>query len=194
MSATIPQLDPQNWQSDGRVIPEVRDGLKYLIGGEIKEWKGNSQDVQTCLFFSSNGSTTRPSLGQSALLDAAEAMRALEAAEKAWDDGNGEWPTMTVEGRIRAMEKFIDRMKAVREEVVERMMWEIGKTLKDSENEFDRTVKYIIDSIAALKDMSAIRLASASKINGLPRFAAPRLAQLFAWAPTTTRSTRLSRP
>jgi glyceraldehyde-3-phosphate dehydrogenase (NADP+) len=32
-------------------------------------------------------------------------------------------------------------------------MWEIGKTLKDSEKEFDRTVEYIIDTIEALKNL-----------------------------------------
>ncbi|MES1227114.1 MAG: aldehyde dehydrogenase family protein, partial [Armatimonadota bacterium] len=68
------------------------------------------------------------------------------------DDGRGEWPTMPVAGRIRAMEKFIEKMKLQREEVVERLMWEIGKTLKDSQNEFDRTVKYIEDTVDALKD------------------------------------------
>jgi glyceraldehyde-3-phosphate dehydrogenase (NADP+) len=32
-------------------------------------------------------------------------------------------------------------------------MLEIGKTLKDSAAEFDRTVKYVEDTIAALKDL-----------------------------------------
>jgi glyceraldehyde-3-phosphate dehydrogenase (NADP+) len=35
-------------------------------------------------------------------------------------------------------------------------MWEIGKSLKDSEKEFDRTVDYIVDTIDALKDMDRI--------------------------------------
>lgn len=156
MAATSPalnQTDPQTWQSDGRSIPDVADGLKYLVGGEIREWKGASQEVESCLFFAWNGGTIRPKLGLGAMLDADEAMRALDAAEKAWDEGRGEWPTMSTSDRIRAMERFVERMVTVRETVVERMMWEIGKTLKDSQNEFDRTVKYIEDSIKALKDI-----------------------------------------
>ncbi len=153
MASAIPQLDPINWQSDGRPVPVIKDGLKYLIGGEIREWKGDSADVPTCLFFNWNGSYIRPSLGQSPLLDEAEALSALESAEKAWDDGKGEWPTMTVAKRIDCMEAFVERMITVRADVVERMMWEIGKTLKDSENEFDRTVRYIRDTIEALKNM-----------------------------------------
>lgn len=147
------QLDPRTWQSDGRPIPAVQDGLNYLIGGEIRTWQGASAEVESCLFFQWNGTTVRPTLGATALLDAEEAMRALDAAEKAWDDGKGEWPTMTVAERIRAMQRFVERMAAARDEVVERMMWEIGKTLGDSQKEFDRTVQYIHDTIEALKIM-----------------------------------------
>jgi len=32
-------------------------------------------------------------------------------------------------------------------------MWEIGKTFKDSEKEFDRTIEYIFDTIEALKNL-----------------------------------------
>lgn len=156
MAATTPalsQTDLQTWQSDGRPIPEVKDGLKYLVGGEIKEWGGTTQDIESCLFFAWNGGTVRPTLGPGAMLDPNESMAALAAAEKAWDEGRGEWPTMSTDQRIRAMEKFVERMVTVRDVVVERMMWEIGKTLKDSQNEFDRTVKYIEDTLKALKDM-----------------------------------------
>lgn len=156
MAATTPylsQTDLQTWQSDGRPIPEVRDGLKYLVGGEIKEWGGTTQEIESCLFFTWNGGTVRPKLGPGAMLDPDESMRALAAAEKAWDEGRGEWPTMSTDQRIRAMEKFVERMVTVRDVVVERMMWEIGKTLKDSQNEFDRTVKYIEDTLKSLKDM-----------------------------------------
>jgi glyceraldehyde-3-phosphate dehydrogenase (NADP+) len=43
-------------------------------------------------------------------------------------------------------------MKEERELIVRLLMWEIGKTRKDSEKEFDRTVEYISDTIEALKD------------------------------------------
>jgi glyceraldehyde-3-phosphate dehydrogenase (NADP+) len=35
-------------------------------------------------------------------------------------------------------------------------MWEVGKSLQDSEKEFDRTIKYINDTLAALKDLDRI--------------------------------------
>jgi glyceraldehyde-3-phosphate dehydrogenase (NADP+) len=34
------------------------------------------------------------------------------------------------------------QMEATREEVVKYLMWEIGKSLSDSQKEFDRTVEY----------------------------------------------------
>jgi len=37
--------------------------------------------------------------------------------------------------------------------VVNLLMWEIGKTLKDSEKEFDRTCDYIVDTINSLKQL-----------------------------------------
>jgi glyceraldehyde-3-phosphate dehydrogenase (NADP+) len=86
-------------------------------------------------------------------MDEAAAMEGLHAAVKAWDNGRGEWPTMTVQGRIAAVEKFVIRMKQVREEVVKLLMWEIGKSLEDSYKEFDRTVDYIVKTIDALKEM-----------------------------------------
>jgi glyceraldehyde-3-phosphate dehydrogenase (NADP+) len=152
-NSTISQLDPAGWVSDGRPVPDIRDGRRYLIGGKILEWQGEVSEVKSCLFFNKGGVYTRPALGELPQLDEAEAMKAVDAAEAAWNDGNGEWPTMTVSKRIDAMEAFAERMGAVREQVVERMMWEIGKSQKDSYAEFDRTVRYIGDTIVALKNM-----------------------------------------
>ena len=55
--------------------------------------------------------------------------------------------------RIQHLENFANRMKEVRAEVVKLLMWEIGKSLTDSEKEFDRTVDYIKDTINALKEL-----------------------------------------
>jgi glyceraldehyde-3-phosphate dehydrogenase (NADP+) len=43
-------------------------------------------------------------------------------------------------------------MREKRSEVVNLLMWEIGKSLKDSEKEFDRTCDYIVDTINVLKE------------------------------------------
>ena len=123
----------------------------YLVEGKLKEWKGKTANV-----FSTISSTkqyqptllgTVPDLGES------EALEALHAAEKAYGRGQGLWPTMKVADRIAAMEKFVLQMKTKREEIVKLLMWEIGKTLPDSQKEFDRTVEYIYDTIEDYKKM-----------------------------------------
>src|SRR5690606_13085878 len=82
-----------------------------------------------------------------------ESLEALDAAVKAYDLGHGLWPTMSVTQRIEHVEKFLVAMKQKRDEVVKLLMWEIGKSLKDSEKEFDRTADYIVDTIKALKEL-----------------------------------------
>ncbi|HAI39785.1 MAG TPA: NADP-dependent glyceraldehyde-3-phosphate dehydrogenase, partial [Maribacter sp.] len=86
-------------------------------------------------------------------LQEAEALEALDGALKAYDKGQGVWPTMHVKDRIECMEVFVSKMKTKRQEVVKLLMWEIGKSLPDSQIEFDRTVEYIEDTIEDYKQL-----------------------------------------
>ncbi len=81
------------------------------------------------------------------------ALEALKAAEKAFQRGQGIWPTMRVGERLKCMEIFVEKMKLHREEVVKLLMWEICKNKSDSYKEFDRTVDYILDTIEAYKNL-----------------------------------------
>jgi glyceraldehyde-3-phosphate dehydrogenase (NADP+) len=80
--------------------------------------------------------------------------------------GQGLWPTMKVADRIKCMENFVTQMKATREEVVKFLMWEIGKSLGDSQKEFDRTVEYIYDTIDSYKELNG-RSSHFSKVQGV---------------------------
>ena len=82
-----------------------------------------------------------------------QANEALDSACNAFDRGKGLWPTMKVVDRIACMDKFVTQMKTKREEIVNLIMWEIGKTLPDSLKEFDRTIDYIYDTIEHYKQM-----------------------------------------
>jgi glyceraldehyde-3-phosphate dehydrogenase (NADP+) len=124
---------------------------EYLINGEIRNWKGPVQEIYSPVCVNTPEGPKKVKLGTSPLLTEVEATEALDAAHAAYNNGTGLWPTMTVEGRIKAMEKFVVLMKSKRTEVVKTLMWEIGKNIKDSEKEFDRTVEYIIDTIQAYK-------------------------------------------
>lgn len=137
---------------------EVRiDGKKYeplyLLDGKLLKWDGPLDDVSSPICINENGLVKRTIIGQVPSMDATSAMEGVYAATRAWDNGRGEWPTMSVKGRICAVEKFVGQMRLVRDEVVKLMMWEIGKSLEDSYKEFDRTVDYIIKTIDALKEV-----------------------------------------
>ena len=87
-------------------------------------------------------------------------------AVNAYDNGQGIWPTMKVSDRIKCVENFVNQMKQTRSEVVNFLMWEIGKTLPDSEKEFDRTIEYILETIKSYKELNA-RNAHFSNVQGV---------------------------
>lgn len=126
---------------------------EYLINGELKCWSGNLNPVLSPVCLRQGGELKQQVIGHTPLLTSKESLEALDAAVRAYDLGHGLWPTMSVTQRIEHVEKFLNAMRKKRDEVVKLLMWEIGKTLKDSEKEFDRTADYIVDTIKALKDL-----------------------------------------
>ncbi len=126
---------------------------EYLINGELRTWQGNLNPVLSPVFIRKGNEFIQKEIGSTPLLTSKESLEALDAAVKAYDLGHGLWPTRSVMERIGHIEKFLADMKAKRTEVVNLLVWEIGKTLKDSEKEFDRTCDYIKDTIEAYKDL-----------------------------------------
>ncbi len=126
---------------------------EYLVNGEMRQWKGKTQDVWSPIYIKTDKGFEQKRIGSYPITDAADAMEVLYAGVKAYSNGRGEWPSMTVSQRIECVEKFTQKMIQKRDEVVKLLMWEIGKSLGDSQKEFDRTVQYIYDTIGALKDI-----------------------------------------
>ena len=96
----------------------------------------------------------RVEVGSHPMLTKEAAVEAVESAFNAYAGGRGLWPTLTVKKRVESMLLFVQGMEQKREEVVRLLMWEIGKTRKDAEKEFDRTVQYIYDTMEELKDVN----------------------------------------
>ena len=135
------------------VIPELLEQKHYLLDGELITWEGHTQDVFSPVFIKENDVLVRKRLGSYPLLGEKESLEALASSQKAYNLGRGEWPTMPVKKRIDCMLHFTKKMKEQKSVIVNYLMWEIGKSLKDSEKEFDRTVEYIFDTIEALKNL-----------------------------------------
>lgn len=125
-----------------------------LLDGALQPWIGMNQPVLSPIWTRNDQGLLEPTEIGSYPKGSSEATEAaLAAAVKAYANGSGEWPTMTVAERITCMEEFTRQMLARRTEIVALIMWEVGKALPDSEKEFDRTIAYIAATISALKDL-----------------------------------------
>ncbi|MDA8685475.1 NADP-dependent glyceraldehyde-3-phosphate dehydrogenase [Robiginitalea sp.] len=137
--------------SENYQLPELIHQRNYLINGALKDWHGNNTNVYSTI---SSTATYEPTLlGSIPDMGEAEALEALDAAVTAYNAGKGIWPTMKVRDRIVCMEKFVSQMSHKREEIVRLLMWEIGKSLVESQKEFDRTIDYINDTIEEYKEL-----------------------------------------
>lgn len=150
---------PQEFQINSLLIQDT-----YLVNGELKKWTGTTTPVYSTISSTENYEPTL--LGTIPFMGEKEAMEIVDAADAAYNNGQGLWPTMKVVDRINCMENFVSQMKATRSEVVKLLMWEIGKSLGDSEKEFDRTVEYIYDTIESYKELNS-RSARFSKVQGI---------------------------
>ncbi|MFN8672512.1 MAG: NADP-dependent glyceraldehyde-3-phosphate dehydrogenase [Candidatus Sericytochromatia bacterium] len=126
---------------------------EYLINGVLNIWDGEMQNVFSPIYIKTDKGLEKKLIGQYPLLGEKEAMNALNSASQAFDKGRGEWPNMSTQQRIKHVENFVLQMKTKRTEIVNLLMWEIGKSYQDSQKEFDRTVDYINDTIKALKEL-----------------------------------------
>ena len=135
------------------VLPELIHQKTYLSDGALITWDGPTHEVFSPICMQTPNGIERIKIGSYPICTEKEAKIALDAACKAYNDGRGEWPTMSVSERINCVENFITKMLEQKAIVVKLIMWEIGKTYADSEKEFDRTVEYIYATIEALKDI-----------------------------------------
>ncbi len=129
---------------------------RYLIDGELRGWKGHTQTVFSPVCLKTSSGLEPKCIGSYPLLTQKEALKSLDAAAGAYLNGRGTWPTMSVADRIKCIQAFAHQMVEQKDRVVRLLMLEIGKSLEDSIKEFDRTVDYIKDTIAALKDLDRV--------------------------------------
>ncbi|MDB5014728.1 MAG: Aldehyde Dehydrogenase [Daejeonella sp.] len=134
-------------------LPQELHQNEYLCNGEMKQWNGDVHTVLSPICIKTEDGLKRKVIGTYPLCTEVEAQESLDAAVQAYNNGRGEWPTMSVAERIKCVEQFTFKMLEKKGEVVKLIMWEIGKSYTDSVKEFDRTVEYINATIDALKDL-----------------------------------------
>ena len=128
----------------------------YLVDGELRRWDGPLQEVLSPVQVKAGTALVSKRVGEAPLLDEAAALETLAVAVRAYDNGRGTWPTMSVGERIQAVQRFTLALLAKRPEIVKLLMWEIGKSLQESQREFDRAVTYIHNTLEALKELDRV--------------------------------------
>lgn len=138
---------------NAKEIPFINQ-QEYLVDGNFKSWNGPFNEILSAICKPLNDEKLeRILIGKIPKTGLPEAFECLESAEKAYNNGFGEWPMLSVEKRIFHVEHFVGEMLKLKSEVVDLLMWEIGKSEKDAEKEFDRTIKYIYDTVESLKKL-----------------------------------------
>ena len=126
-------------------------GRDYLIDGIINTWDGPCRDIHSPVLVKHKGGLRPMRITQGAMLTRRQALDALGAAVRAYDNGMGRWPNMTFSERIGQVRLFIEAMKSRRRQIALLEMWEIAKTIKGCEKEFDRTVSYLEKTVDVLE-------------------------------------------
>lgn len=136
---------------DCRILAPIHQRA-ILINGEMRIWKGETRTVHSPVCVqAADGTLSHVELGSVPVTGTVEADAALAAAVTAYDHGRGDWPNLSVAERIACVGDFTNQIVARRREIVNLIMWEIGKSLADSQKEFDRTIDYIRATVEELK-------------------------------------------
>ncbi|CAG4992969.1 NADP-dependent glyceraldehyde-3-phosphate dehydrogenase [Dyadobacter sp. CECT 9275] len=134
-------------------LPSLVHQREYLSNGEMREWNGPVHEVFSPVCIHTENGLERKLIGSYPVCTEKEAMESLDAAVAAYNNGRGEWPTMGLAERINCVERFTGKMIEQKDIIVKLIMWEIGKSVADSNKEFDRTVEYIYATIDSLKNL-----------------------------------------
>ena len=154
MTVTIDALFPEEHQipEQYRILQPIRQE-RYLIDGELRRWEGSLQEVYSPVRIRSAAGCRSKLVGEAPQLTGTAALEALAVAVRAYSNGRGVWPTMSVGERIKSVQRFTTAMLGKRVEIVSLLQWEIGKSRQEAEREFDRTTTYIRDTLEALKEL-----------------------------------------
>jgi len=157
MRDTIESLFPgeQDIPDNYRIATPIRQDC-YLVDGELRRWDGPLREVLSPVWVKTASGLARERVGEFPLLSEEAALEALSVAVRAYDNGRGAWPTMSVGERIRCVQRFTLALQEQREPIVRLLMWEIGKSSREAEREFDRAVAYIRETIEALKELDRV--------------------------------------
>lgn len=169
-SGDFSTLFPRERDIPTRIRWEGRlDRPRILLDGEIIPWKGRVGEVYSPIFIRQRGGFAKERVGSRPEMTGAEALRALESARRAFFPGQGSWPSSSLSLRAGCVERFLDKLGGLKEEIVRTLVWEIAKPYGELEDEFERTIEYVeqVIKIAREKDKRSRLLRREKGIMGL---------------------------
>ena len=145
------KLPPNTWLPQSLVNTQEWAAMEWKdVQGCCSIQEGDEQNTDektTCADYTLKRST----IGQLPQFTVDSTLHVLEQATEAWNGGSGTWTQMTLAQRIAAIQQVFVELQKVREEIVEALMWEIGKNRPDAEAEFDRTVQFAMSVIETIQ-------------------------------------------
>ncbi len=114
----------------------------YLKAGKIDHWRGPFREVHSPLLVRTITGLSQKRIGSVPSMDEDAALNVLGQARTAFNNGLGEWVAMPAGERIDRFEAFLKKLEDAREYIVRLLQWEIGKTARESRNEFDRALLF----------------------------------------------------
>jgi glyceraldehyde-3-phosphate dehydrogenase (NADP+) len=127
----------------------------YLIDGKVSAYDGETAPVHSPVGTRSADEFQSVLLGHEAQLTAEHAELAVAAAERAWGDGMGPWPSASAEERIAAIEKLAGVLDENADRIARVLMYEIGKPYPSAKKEVVRSVEYIRETNAIVRALDA---------------------------------------
>lgn len=127
--------------------PPIAGPPTWLIDGEVRPWLGPAREVRSCVAVRGGATVEGPVLGSEALVGEREALLAVEAAVRAFDGGEGAWPSASVERRIKAVLDFAEAIESRLYVIADLLMWEVGKPRKAALDEVTRSIDYIRNTV-----------------------------------------------
>lgn len=136
----------------------------WLVDGEVRHFEGESRAVVSRIATRRDGVLTPTVLGHEAMLGAPEATLAIAAAERAFQGGEGAWPSARVEARMKATLDFATAIEGRADAIAKLLQWEIGKPARAARDEVTRSVDYIR---ATVRELGKLRAADLETQDGL---------------------------
>ena len=145
------------------------DRDRILINGEIIPWKGRVADVFSPIYVRKSNALIRKRIGSYPEMTGKEALRALDAAKRAFAPRNGSWSSLPLSFRVGCAERFLEKLGSLKENIVRTLMWEIAKPYRELEDEFERTISYInqVIKVACKKEKNSRLLRKEQGIMGI---------------------------